>query len=428
MRSLRKLFSRPVRWLCGSFLAGLLIGYVGFCLGTRYGPVKLMPISVPGTNSVLGLDQKPRIPVSSDVDFNAFWTLWQMLKEKYYQQPVKDKNLFYGAMSGLAQSLDDPYTTFFEPAAATSFQESLSGKFEGIGAEIGMKNDHITVIAPLPETPAARADLRAGDVIVKIDKRDTVNMTVDEAVVFIRGPHGTKVTLTVYRPSKAKLPFDVELIREEIRVKSVHWKMLPEKIAYINVSHFNGDTQERFAEAVDGILKEGPKGLVLDLRNDPGGYLDIALSMAGEWVGSDVVVKERRQGQIVSELHGNGVAYLQGIPTVVLVNQGSASAAEIVAGALQDAGKAKLVGMKTYGKGSVQDYQNFSDGSGIKITVAEWLTPKERAINKLGLEPDIVVDLTQQDYDAKRDPQLDRAVRILNGTATSTASAATSTH
>jgi carboxyl-terminal processing protease len=251
-------------------------------------------------------------------------------------------------------------------------------------------------------------------------------MSVEQAVSLIRGEKGTKVTLKIFRPSTKKPPFDVTIVRDEILVKSVKWKVLPSGVGVIEVTHFNGDTEENFKKAVTEVLKKKPKGIILDLRNNPGGFLDTSLKMAGEWVGDAIVVKERKQGKIIDELHGVGPARLEGIPTIVLVNQGSASASEIVAGALQDQKAATIVGMTTFGKGSVQDYSNLPDGSGIKITIAEWLTPNERTINKTGLEPDITVDRTVEDYAAQRDPQLDRAVGILTGTATSTASSATS--
>jgi carboxyl-terminal processing protease len=201
----------------------------------------------------------------------------------------------------------------------------------------------------------------------------------------------------------------------------VRLKWPEEGIAQIEVINFNDDTRVRFEETVDEVIAKDPKGIILDLRNNPGGYLDIAVSMAGEWVGNEIVLKERQQGKIIEQLRGMGRHRFAGIPTVVLVNQGSASAAEIVTGALQDHNVATVVGETTFGKGSVQDYINLSDGSAVKITIAEWLTPNERTINETGLEPDILIERTNEDYENQRDPQLDRAVGILNGTATGTA-------
>lgn len=429
--SLEKVSSLPPRrwsaWLLvlallGSFAAGALVEHV------RVGRQATMAANILSqastTVKVLGVGQPAPLQIEQQVKFQQFWDLWTLLKDKYYEQPVKDGDLFYGAMQGLAASLGDPYTVFFEPKTASDFQQSLQGRFQGIGAEIGIKDEQLVIIAPLPDTPAERAGLMAGDAIIKIDQQETNGMAVERAVQLIRGAKGTKVTLTIFRPATKKPPFDVSIERDEIFVKSVTWKTLPQNLALIEITHFNEDTAVEFEQAVGKVLKQKPKGLIIDLRNNPGGFLDTALSVAGEWVGRDVVLKERRRGQIINELQGVGRARLHDLPTIVLVNEGSASASEIVAGALQDYGQAKLVGKKTFGKGSVQDLQDLPDGSAVKITVYEWITPKERAINKVGIEPDVTVERTPEDYAADRDPQFDRAVGILTGKATSTAAVA----
>ena len=413
---------KPWMALVTMFVVGLLLGAAAGKAGS--------PDST-GSNasstgligSVLGIGQSAPNSIDKDVEFKQFWEVWSKLKEKYYEKDVTDKQMFYGALQGLAGSMGDPYTMYFDPKEANDFQQSLSGTFSGIGAEIGLRENRVTIIAPLPETPAEKAGLKAGDVIVTIDTKDTAGMSVEEAVSLIRGEKGTKVVLSVYRPSTKKDPYDVEITRETIQVKSVKVEWPEDKIALIEVTNFNTDTKEGFDKAVSEVLKKDPKGIILDLRNNPGGFLDTAVAMAGEWLGDSIIVKERRQGQIIEQLRSSGKARLRGIPTIVLVNQGSASASEIVSGALQDAKAATVVGMKTFGKGSVQDYLNLSDGSALKVTIAEWLTPSGRTINKTGLEPDVVVDRTEQDYEQQRDPQLDRALGILNGTATSTPAA-----
>jgi len=414
-----------------AFLLILLAGVgVGILIGR--GPLSATPAyghSYSTSGTVIGVGQSAPSNISDDVEFKLFWQEWQMLKDKYYQQPISDKELFYGAMSGLAASVGDPYTMYFAPKDADEFQSVLKGSFSGIGAEIGVKDGHITVVAPLPDTPAAKAGILSGDAILAIDGTSTENMGVDQAVSLIRGDEGTNVKLNIYRANdkKHKDPYDVTITRAVIHVSSVNltWK---DKIAVIQVTNFNDDTRDRFEQTVQDVLKKDPKGIILDLRNDPGGYLDVAVQMAGEWVGDQVVVKERRQGKIVEQLNGTGKNRFAGIPTIVLVNGGSASASEIVSGALQDYHVATMVGEKTFGKGSVQDYSTLPDGSAIKITIAEWLTPKDRTINKTGLDPDVVVVRTPEDYEAQRDPQLDRALGILNGTATGTAATASSTH
>ena len=411
-------------------VVGVLIGILVGRVWASTGSVERAPNSTSSTTRILGIGQDPSPNLSiKDVEFKVFWEVWQLLKEKYYEENVKDETLFYGSIKGMTDALGDPYTNFFEPKGAEEFQQSLSGKFSGIGAEIGLREGIITVVAPLPDTPAERAGIKAGDYIVKIDGTETTGFSIEQAVTRIRGEKGTTVTLTIFRSNDKSHPdaFDVPIVRDEIQVKSVRLKWPRDDIALIEVTNFNTDTRDGFDKAVTEVLKRDVKGIILDLRNNPGGFLDTAAYMAGEWVGEEIVVKERRQGEIVEQLRGTGRKRLSGIPTIVLVNQGSASASEIVSGALQDLEAATIVGMKTFGKGSVQDYTNLSDGSAVKITIAEWLTPDNRTINKTGLEPDIVVDRTPEDYEAQRDPQLDRALGIFSGTATGTALGAPAT-
>lgn len=415
----------------GKTLGFLLILLAGIGVGVLIGRGSIQAnaksniVGISASGTVIGIGQSAPNTISSDVEFKTFWDMWQILKANYYKQPIDDKSLFYGAMSGLAASLGDPYTQFFEPKSAADFQEALSGKFSGIGAEIGLKEGRITVVAPLPETPAEKAGVRAGDVITAINGSSTESFTVEQAVSEIRGDEGTKVTLSISRTSDGKeSTMDFTITRAIIKVASVRLKWPKPGIAQIEVVNFNDDTRQRFEEVVSEVVAKDPKGIILDLRNNPGGFLDIAVSMSGEWVGDKVVVKERRQGKIFEQLTGTGRNRFANIPTIVLVNQGSASASEIVSGALQDYKAATIIGMKTYGKGSVQDYIDLKDGSAVKVTIAEWLTPKERTINNTGLEPDIVVDRTDKDYENQRDPQLDRALGIFAGTATGTAEGA----
>jgi carboxyl-terminal processing protease len=262
-------------------------------------------------------------------------------------------------------------------------------------------------------------------------------MSVEKAVSMIRGDKGTEVTLSIGRVKITKddngretrdaNTFDVKIIRDTIVVNSVRVSYPEAGIALIQISSFNLDTTEEFAKAADEVAGKNVKGLIVDLRNNPGGFLDRATAVAGEWVGDQVVVSERRQGVTVDEFRGTGKGRLKDIPTIVLVNGGSASASEIVAGALQDYGKARLVGEKTYGKGSVQDYSELDAGTAVKVTVAEWLTPKGRSINGIGIPPDIEVERTEEDYVAERDPQLKKAIELLGGSTASTTAASTTT-
>ena len=357
---------------------------------------------------VKGNDQKPK-----EIDFSLFWQVWNTIEEKFTNGPLDHQKMIYGAISGMVKSLGDPYTAFMTPDEAREFDQEMEGKFDGIGAEIGIRNDHLTVVAPLSGSPAERAGLKAKDIILKINNEDTVEMNLLEAVAKIRGDKGTNVTLQIMREG-VKEPFDVTVTREEITVKSVNWKVRSDKIAVIEISRFGDDTEEAFKSAVVQILLASPRGLILDLRNNPGGYLDTAVSLASEFIPKkEVVAMEEFAGGKRDKFFSEGPTRLAGIPTVVLVNEGSASASEILAGALQDYGIAKLVGKKTFGKGSVQELEEFSDGSRARITIAKWLTPKERYINEKGIEPDYSIDLTTEDSNAGKDPQLDKAVEIL---------------
>lgn len=383
------------------FTSGFVIGRIH----DVYGAVPSKESTVTGLYSAAPFTSK-------DVNFDMFWEVWNLVKREYVDQPVSDKDLFYGALEGLLSGVKDPYSTFFNPVSAQDFNDELDGSFFGIGAQIGLDEDgYVTVIAPLPGTPAEKAGVMAEDHILSIDGIDTQGMTVDEAVKRIRGAKGTPVKLMLLGKG-AKTPKSVEIIRDEISVKSVTWKMRDDKIAVISVSIFNEDTTRLFAEAVKDIKAKKAKGLILDLRNNPGGLLDASTQLAGYWMNGKAAVLEEVRGSTV-ELKASGNNSLVGMPTIVLVNGGSASASEILGGALQDYKMATLVGEKTFGKGSVQEYRDLPDGSAVKITVARWLTPLGRSINKLGIAPDVEVPLTVEDFHAKRDPQLEKAVSLL---------------
>ncbi len=352
--------------------------------------------------------------LSQDVDFNLYWNLWDALKEEYVnKEELNEQKMFYGSLRGLASSLGDPYTVFLDPKEAEEFSESLSGTFEGIGAEVGIRDDVITIIAPLEGMPASKAGLRAGDKIFAINGESTLNMSVDEAVAKIRGKKGTKVVLTVYREGMDET-MAIEIERGIIYVKSITTEIRDDGIFVIKISSFNEDTVNLLNEAVREILIKNPKGIILDLRNNPGGYLDTAVEVASEWVGEEIVVIEKFSDGREIKYPARGSARLKDYPTVVLVNKGSASASEIVAGALRDYDLAKIVGEKTFGKGSVQAIDNFSDGSSVKITIAKWLTPNGDSIDEGGISPEEEIEHTLEDFKAGRDPQMDKAVEILS--------------
>lgn len=352
--------------------------------------------------------------LTQEVDFNLFWDVWNTLERDYVDKDkINEKELFYGAIRGMVAALGDPYTVYMNPQIAQEFEDDLAGTFEGIGAEIGIRDDILTIIAPLDDMPAQKAGLKAGDKIYAINDESTAGITIDEAVRKIRGPKGTGVVLTISENGLEKIR-DVEITRDTIIIKSIKTELRDDNIFIIKITNFNDDTLVLFNNAVMEILEKNPSGIILDLRNNPGGYLDTAIEIGSEWVEDGIIVTEQFSEDKKTEYLSRGRARLKDYETVILVNQGSASASEIVSGALKDNGKAVIIGKKTFGKGSVQSLKEFSDGSSVKVTVAKWLTPNGDCINDKGIEPDYEVDLTVDDYKENKDPQLDKAVEILN--------------
>jgi carboxyl-terminal processing protease len=355
-------------------------------------------------------------PPNQSADYSLLWDALNELNTKSVDKPLDQQKLLYGAVAGLVAAAGDPYTVYFDPTQAKQFADQLKGTFGGIGAEVGIKNDQIVILAPLDDTPASKARLLAGDQILAINGESTANLTVEQAVLKIRGTPGTDVTLTILHPGKRSAQ-EVKLTRAQIVVKSLKLTekdVNGKKIAVIKLSQFGDDTKGLFAAAVEKILSSGDQGIILDLRNDPGGYLDTAVNIASAWVDSGkTVVKETNYENQTKDYPAAGVSQLKGIKTIVLINQGSASASEILAGALQDYKLATLVGEKTFGKGSVQELDSLKDKSQIKITVAKWYTPNGRGIHKKGLEPDVKVPMSVEDLNAGKDPQMDKAVELM---------------
>jgi carboxyl-terminal processing protease len=311
--------------------------------------------------------------------------------------------MVYGAIKGLVSSLGDPYSFFMDPEEAKMFLEDMQGSFEGIGAEVGIRDGILTVIAPLEGMPAQKAGLEAGDKIIKIENTLTADLTLTEAVRLIRGPKGTPVTLTIIRDSQSK---EVTITRAKIDIPSVKWEMKQGNIAYIDLDQFDRDTPKEFSRVAKEVIKSQAKGIILDLRNNPGGYLDVAVDVAGWFLSSGdiVAIEDFGNGKKV-EHRCFGKSRLKDYPLVVLVNKGSASGSEILAGALRDHRGVKLIGERTFGKGSVQELEELKDSSSLRISIARWLTPKGTLIEKKGLEPDISV--------SDPEAQIQEALKIL---------------
>ncbi len=351
---------------------------------------------------------------SENFDFNLYFEVWQSLKSEYVDHNfIDEQEMFYGSLRGLTSSLNDPYTIFLDPEETKEFYDDLSGSFEGIGAEVGIRDDIVTIIAPLKGMPAEKAGLRSGDKIYSIDGEMTLGMTINEAVRKIRGPKDSQVTLTILRQDEDQ-PLDIIITRGIIVVKSVEWEVIDDDIFLISISNFHEDTLVLFNQAVMEMFRLNLDKLILDLRNNPGGYLETAIDLSSEWIKEGPVVVEQLKGNNRREHFTTKPARLNNIETVVLVNQGSASASEIVAGALRDYNLAILVGEQTFGKGSVQNLKRLSDGSALKISVAKWLTPAGDYINEKGIEPNIIVEFTKEDFENDLDPQMDKAIELLN--------------
>ena len=349
-----------------------------------------------------------------DMDFSLFWEAYHELQNKFVKEELlDDQNIVYGAIRGMTASLKDPYTIFLSPSETQSFLEDVDGHFEGVGMEIGIRDEQLQVIAPLEGTPAKEAGFMAGDKIVSIDGVSTIDLTVEEAVSLIRGPKGTDVVLTIYRSVWGEVR-DITVTRGVIEVPSLSWELKEGNIAYVQLYQFSRVAGSDFRKAAYEIINSDADRIILDLRNNPGGYLEVSREIAGWFLNRDDVVvieKFRDGGEQAYKAQGNGV--FKDYKIVILINQGSASASEILSGALRDNKGVLLIGMKSFGKGSVQQLQDLTGGSSLKITIAEWLTPNGDLITNLGLEPDIEIDYTEEDYLNEEDPQLQKAIEAI---------------
>ena len=353
--------------------------------------------------------------IPEDLDFSLFWEAWHKIQEEYVNpEEIDTQELIYGAISGMVESIGDPYTIFFSPGDTKRFLEDVGGSFEGIGAEIGIREKQLQIVAPLEGTPAQEVGLRPGDKIIKIDGISTIDITIEEAVTLIRGEKGTEVILTIMRDEWDNSE-DFTIKRAVIKVPSLKWELKEENIAYIKLYHFSGKINQDFREIANEILRGPSEKIILDLRGNPGGYLESAQDIAGWFLekGQIVVIEDfgEKREQEVYKAKGN--SRFSDYPLVILINQGSASASEILASALRDNRGIKMIGETSFGKGSVQKLESLRDGSSLKITIANWLTPNGDLITDKGLEPDIKVEMTEEDYEQERDPQLDKAIEII---------------
>lgn len=358
------------------------------------------------------------LSATSTIDFNPFWKAWNILEEKYVSSEGIDRqDMIWGAISGMAKSLNDPYTVFLPPKENEYFESEIRGDFEGVGMEIGMRKDRLTVIAPLKGTPAYEAGIKAGDKVIEIDGKSTFELTLDEAVNLIRGPKGSEVVLTILRNGEDETR-KIAIVRDVIKIPIIETEEKENGIFVIRLFNFSGPSVIEFRKALRKMVDSGSDKLILDLRNNPGGFLEAAVDVSSWFLpaGKPVAIESfgGSRDEIVHRSRGYDI-FNDNLKMVILVNKGSASASEIVAGALRDHGIAIIVGEKTFGKGSVQELVPITDNTSLKVTIARWLTPSRHSISENGLEPDVVVEIPENIEETDiLDPFMDKAIEVIS--------------
>jgi len=381
--------------LAGCLSAGFIIGRVSANNQT------ILPSSIASSQ-----------PSGTDTLFKPFWEAWQIVHDEYLIQPLDDEKLMQGAIRGMIDSLGDPHSSYMDPVEYSDATAPLEG-YSGIGAWVNTEGEYLTITEPMKGSPAEAGGLKAGDQIIAIDGVDMTGTLAELARQKVLGPAGTQVTLTIRREG-VEQPIDVTITRAQITIPSTEYKMLDAGIAYVRLNSFSNTTADELHSALQELIAQNPKGLILDLRYNSGGYLDAAIQVASEFLPDGVVTYEEYGNgtRDIYNVTGDGIA--TNIPMVVLVNEWSASASELVAGALQDRGRAQLVGVTTYGKGTVQNWIALSNDEGaVRVTIARWLTPNQRNVTGTGLTPDVEVQITDADIQAGHDPQLDQAIQIM---------------
>jgi carboxyl-terminal processing protease len=404
------IFIVAILLLGGTFSAGFIVGWV-----IPHSQVQAAAAALPSVDNLLPAQtDQPADQQNLDELFKPFWEAWNIVHDQYVDQPVDDTKMMQGAISGMMDSLGDPHSSYMDP---TQYQQQLSpleGEYEGIGAWIDTTGDYVVIIAPITGSPAEAAGLQSGDKVIAVDGEDMTGIDGELVQKRILGPAGTDVTLTIVRESEPQ-PFDVTITRAKVTIPSVEGEMLDQNIAYVQISTFAQNTDTELQNTLKSLLAQNPDGLILDLRYNGGGYLDTAIDVVSEFLPADQVAMYEEFGDGTRRtLTTSNKGTAKDIPLVVLVNEGTASASEITAGAIQDYGRGVLVGVKTYGKGSVQNWVPLQNDQGaIRVTIARWLTPKERQINLVGLEPDYSVELTDEDMQNGIDTQLNKAIQLL---------------
>jgi len=390
----------------GAFAGGLIVGWIM----PGDGVAGLLPANQPVIQSTVPADVTP-----TDLQdlFKPFWETWQIVQEQYVDQPVDDQALMRGAIRGMLEALGDQHTSYMDPDEYNQANMPMDGEYEGIGAWVDVTGDYVKIISPMPDSPAEKAGLKADDIVVKVDGEDMTGIDGNLVLRRILGPADTDVTLTILREGQEET-FDVTIRRATIEMVSVRGEMLDNNIGYIELSTFGERTTDELKAELETLMDQNPTGLILDLRNNGGGYLTTAIEVTSQFVNKGVVMYEEYGDGTRREYNALRGGLATDIPLVVLVNEGTASASEITAGAIQDYERGQLVGVTTFGKGSVQSWVPLNNNQGaVRVTIARWLTPDARQIHGVGLTPDVVVELTEEDFEAERDPQLDKAIELL---------------
>jgi len=383
----------------GFFYGGYYFGKRGFIFEVRKNPPKI--------------EISNKYPADGAVDFSLFWEVWDLLNTTYLERPVDAQKMMYGAISGMVGALGDPYTSFLPPAVNESFMDSMGGKYEGIGAELSQKDGSLIIVSPFDGSPAKQAGARPGDRILQINETSTAGMSTSEAVSLIRGESGTVVKIVLQTGNDE--PRELAITRGVITVASVTWEDKGDGTAYIRISRFGTDTNKEWDKVVSelNVKMEELDVVIVDVRGNPGGYLESAVHISEDFFRNKVVLYEETSTGDQIPFSTSKVGVFMEIPAVyVLIDQGSASASEILAAALRDNIGAKLIGTKSFGKGTIQDAKDFEDGSGIHITIAKWLTPEKQWVHGNGLEPDILVEVTDEDLSNSVDSQLNKALEL----------------
>jgi carboxyl-terminal processing protease len=403
--------------LSGAFAGGFIVGHLMPATGQSLFENVLPQLEAPTVTP----EQQEATPSELQTLFVPFWEAWNIVHDRYVDQPIDDVALMRGAIRGMMDALGDKQTFYMDPVVYENETSSLSGEYEGIGAYVDLDGEFLTIISPIEGSPAEAAGLKPGDAIIAIDDEDMTGSTPEEARQKVLGPSGTEVKLTVTREGESE-PLEFFITRARIVVPSVTGEMLENDIAYIDINTFGDKTTSELDTALEQVLSQNPRGVIIDLRNNPGGFLTTSVEVASEFIDDGVILYEQYGDGKRDTFNAQGNGRATNLPIVVLINEGSASASEILAGALQDYGRATLVGVQSYGKGSVQQWVPLSNNEGAaRVTIAKWLTPTERAIDGIGLAPEVYVAMSSEDYQAERDPQLDAALEtllaILNQTA-----------